>query len=636
MSNAPPIDEVIGFDLGHGESAVAGLSLTPKATPLTIPINTRNSQITAVGKYRGATVIGEVVIRSLGVTDVRVGFKLQPPGTPESRQAIVDFVRYYHDTLTKMGHQRAHYFVGCPSGWTADEIDDYQKLLETVLPNVTVVRESRAALIQAKEEGKVSPERLRSSILVIDFGSSTVDVSHIRGGIQDQSLDAGMELGGHLIEKEILRRAIERSRSRSEIEAWFAAHPDERRVAELFCREVKERYWAMEATAATEQRKTYLPIGNDGLFLEVFLDPAEVDRVLNAALPELGGVSWKQALHRFLDDVQSQLKTRGATPAVLVLTGGPSKMSFVAGAARNQFPGAEFVWCTPPEEAVAMGLARWGGIQLRTTAFSEEVGELCRSSVPSIVSTHMETLKTRLASHIAEGLADNVIAAAAREWRSGTIRSLDGMQQAVIKRAGEWIRGSSSNAAIHRAYEPVLDVINREVNQTTYDLCMKHGVPHGSLRIDLNVPVGDAKFDVALGPFEAVVSAAALVVGAVLFVLTGIAKAALATATLEAGPPGWLVAGLVAAWASIFGLSILDEKLKSADLPVGVREAFLSDSRLAKLTREATTALEEKVSAAFGTAEMETIRDAVIKQVSDFLSSRAEEVKWIIAPPSSR
>ncbi|HEU4889463.1 MAG TPA: Hsp70 family protein [Thermoanaerobaculia bacterium] len=637
MNNTSTVDEVVGFDLGHGETAVARLSLAPSSTPQILPIDTRNSQVTAVGVYDGAIIVGEAVIRSLNVTDVRVGFKLRPPGTAESRKAVVDFVSKYHQILTSSGQiaggERTHYFVGCPSGWSKDEMKAYQTLLEEALPKVSVVRESRAALIQAKEERKIPLERLRSSVVVIDLGSSTIDVSYIFGGIRDENLDVGTELGGHLIEKEILRRAIQRSRWRNELEAFFAANENERRVAEVLCREVKEHYWSLESTSRTERRNSFIPVGNDGRYLEPILNPVEVESILTSPLPELGDASWRDTFLRFLEQIRVRLTDRHAAVDVLVLTGGPSKMSFVRDLCREQFRSADFVWCTPPEEAVAIGLARWGGIQLRTTAFSAEVAEICQTVVPTIVSRHMEDLRTRLATQVARGLADDVIAPTARQWRAGDIRSLDDMQEKIIHRAAEWIHSASSIAAIKRAYEPILETVNREVDMCTYEVCIKHGVPPSSLQLKLDMPAGgDDKFDVGVGPFDTLVGVASGIAFAILIVLTGIAKGALATATLASGPPGWLVAGLIAAWAALFGVMGLDAKLKSADLPILVRDTFLSDDRLAKLTRESMTTLEGKLKDAFGEEQMQKIHLAIAGQVSDFLNARADEVKWIIAP----
>src|SRR5206468_773135 len=118
----------------------------------------------------GRVVVGEAAVRSKYAVDQHLGFKSRPPGTAESSQALLDFVRRYHEIMTTShqigGGNRTHYFFGCPSGWTKGEVAQYAELLRRVLPNVRVVRESRAALVEAKEAHRVSPDRLRSSILV--------------------------------------------------------------------------------------------------------------------------------------------------------------------------------------------------------------------------------------------------------------------------------------------------------------------------------------------------------------------------------------------------------------------------------------------------------------------------------------
>lgn len=247
------IDEVVGFDLGHGETSVARMTLEPGAAPQIIPVFGKRSQITAVAHRPDVGVlVGELALRSATVTDKQVAFKQKPPGTPESRKALLDFVRRYHAILTSRDRiaagNRTHYFVGCPSAWSAAEMNDYQTLLQGALPKVTVVRESRAALVQAKEDTGLTIDQLRSSILVLDFGSSTIDVSYILGGIHDHTLDTGMQLGGSLIDKEILRRSVARSGDRSAIEALFTGEDGEviGSMCEVHCREAKERFCELE------------------------------------------------------------------------------------------------------------------------------------------------------------------------------------------------------------------------------------------------------------------------------------------------------------------------------------------------------------------------------------------------------
>jgi hypothetical protein len=630
------VDEVVGIDLGHGETSAARISLTSNAPPQMLQILGKSSQITAVAALPdGTLVIGERAVQSRQVSRQRVGFKVRPPGTRESRQAITDYVRQYTAELTHqiLGGGRTHYFVGYPSAWSDQEAATYGELLRTVLQNVSMVRESRAALVEAKESGRLSPNQLRGSILVIDMGSSTTDVSYVLGGIHDHGLDTGTEIGSHLIEKEILRRAVERSSRRSEILRFFRG-PDgdaHRRVCEAHCREAKERYWELGEVAAKEGRRSVIPIGKEGLGdLEVHLDGEEMESILAAPLPELKGYSWKQSLAVFFGDIWSLAAARSVVPQTVILTGGASNMSFVPALCERSFPEAKLVWCTPPEETVALGLARWGRIQLQTNAFATTVRELCQATVPAIVEKRSEALRNAMANDLARAAVIDVVNPTVRAWRAGELDTLETMDKVIRERMANWIQSPASVAAMKRAYTPILDSINHEVDLQTSEICMKYGVPRSSLLFTLEVSVNGEQLELPMGgSLNNALGSARFVSSGAVIVITVIAKQVLVAAA-AAGPEGWLLLALVAAISMFIGGGVLAAKMTDINFPGPVRRAVLSETKVAKLMDTATAQLRDKLHAALSDSEMARIRAELADQVSTFLLKRADEVKWII------
>lgn len=627
----PVVDEIVGFDLGHGETAIARVSLQPNSTPTTLEIMGRKSQVTAIGQIPGnGLVIGENALSDLRVKDLRLGFKERPPSTPDATRALVEFVRQCKNLLKGQIRDggRTHYFVGCPSAWTNEEVSAYQALLEPVLSPLRVVRESRAALIQARDDGRISPESLRSSIIVIDIGSLTTDVSFVFGGIQDESFDIGMDLGGHHIDKEILRRSIEQSPDRESIEQYFHEEPGARRLSEALCRRFKEHYWSNENVYHSQGYLNFVPLsGRANLYLKVFLNGEEMETILTTPLPELKGESWKRAFVQLLERIKRDLSARERVPRILLLTGGPSRMSFIPAICDAMFPEAELTLCTPFEEAVALGLARWGSIHLRTDSFSDEVRSLCANQVPKIVSRYADDLRDKISSAIAQGLVIDVIGATTREWRSGQIRSLNDMDKQIIERTRAWLESEHGLAVIDKAQDLTLQSIKMEINSLTGDICRRHDVPHSSLLLSMKVPLKENNLISTEKPFDGVLGVAAMISFAVLFVLTGAAKVALA----GGGPSGWLVLGLLSAWTAFFGLSTLDDKLKEANLPVAVRRSFLSEEKLAKLLGDAAQKVQEKIKEGLGPIEMERVTSELAKQLSEQLNAKAEEVRWIIS-----
>jgi hypothetical protein len=631
------VKEVVGFDLGHGESAVARISLRPSATPQILEIHGKRSQISAIGILDGAPIVGELVVQSPRVTAPRMGFKLRPPGTDESRAALTAFVREYDSILTStgqiLGGAETHYFVGRPSVWTSAESEHYRRLLQTVLRRVTVVPESRAALIEAKEKYALAPEQVREAILIIDFGSSTIDVSLVFRGIQDESLDTGTELGAHLIEKEMLRRAIERSPQREEVLAFFSREGGEnhRRVCEARCRELKESYWNLEAISRSEPRESLIKVAA-GLMLETRIDREEMESILSAPLAELGDESWKTKLNHFLDEVRTTLDQRGRLPQVVVLTGGASAMSFIRELCKERFPEAErHVWCTPTEETVALGLARWGSIQLQASAFGEEVREFCEVAVPQIVQQHMDALRTAIASELAEHLSKEVVIPALRDWRRHSLKTLAEMKTKLAERTVAWLRSEQGVETIWKACRPVLAQISDEVNRGTFPICIRHDIPASSMEVNLNVAL-DRGIDFRVEtPFEAALGIAGGISMVAVFVLGVIAKGVLASVSFAAGPPGWLVAAIIAAWTSLFGVMKLEEIIEDFNAPLFLRQLFLSDEKLQRVAKAAIPRIGESLQNEIDDAAMQRIRTAISAQVTEFLNARANDVKWIIA-----
>jgi len=173
--------ETVGFDLGHGETAVAKAIVESIEPPQMLEINHKKNQVTALGWHpQLGYLVGEQALIQAGVTQLAITFKQKPNNDPKYRKTISTFIAtYYH--LLKESRQietqdTTYFYVGCPSGWSVKERSEYQQLLqEAGIPLLNVVPESRAAFMQAKEAGKLEYEKLISSVLIVDIGSSTTD-----------------------------------------------------------------------------------------------------------------------------------------------------------------------------------------------------------------------------------------------------------------------------------------------------------------------------------------------------------------------------------------------------------------------------------------------------------------------------
>src|SRR5262249_11760437 len=199
---------------GHGETAVAKVALDSEAFPTVVAPGGKRSQVSAIGFHpRRGFVLGEDALLDPAIDAVLIGFKEPPGRNAIVRQVVVEYLRAYYRFLVDEGHIRtadeSHWFVGCPSGWSRDEIQLYEETLRrSGIARLKVVKESRAALLNVIESGGITKEELAANILVVDLGSSTTDLTLVTGATTEAPMDFGLDVGASLIEKQILKREV--------------------------------------------------------------------------------------------------------------------------------------------------------------------------------------------------------------------------------------------------------------------------------------------------------------------------------------------------------------------------------------------------------------------------------------------
>jgi molecular chaperone DnaK (HSP70) len=634
-----PFREVVGFDLGHGETAVAWVRLESQSAPQILEVNGRRSQVTAVGRHPTlGVVVGERALRFPDMHDTRIAFKQRPPGDADYAATLRAFVSQYHSLLHTAGtvgpEEETCYFVGCPSGWSAGEMEVYRQMLEDAgLPHVRVVRESRAALLQAREAGRITEAEVRDSVLVIDVGSSTVDVSHVCGGLHDEKLDTGCELGASLIDREIYARTIARHPRASALAAFLAdpANGVSRNRCELACRKAKEDFWKDEQEYRHGGHAPYADVGLGNGFenFETHVTAAEIDAVLATPLAALGGQTWAEAFRELLRGVDAELKARDAELAAVVLTGGAARMSFVETMCRERFPGARLVRHPAPEEAVARGLARWGQIFLNTSAFSDEVARLCNERVEPLVQSRKDRLVETLAREVGDGIVNEVAVDAVRSWRNGEVDTLDELTETIASNAERWLKGEHGQLRVERACEEFVRGLTVEVDGWTLELCRRYGIPAASLRLDAAGLMRGGVPGVAVPTrIDSMLSATGTVAFVGMIVATAIMKPY--SMGLAVAFPGWaLLAGIIFV-GLLLVLPQADEKLKHAKVPLAFRRRVLPDEqRAAEKMRPGMHAEIVKTLAA--EERFTLVTRAIADQISAQLNAKANEVKWIIS-----
>ncbi len=487
--------ETIGFDLGHGETAVTRAKVESIEPPEMLEINNKKIQVTALGWHPDlGYLVGEQALIQAGVSQLKISFKQKPNNDPNYRKTISKFLETYYRLLKESkqieGGETSRFFVGCPSGWSVSDREEYQKLLkESGVPLLSVIPESRAAFMHAKEAGKLDYDKLKSSVLIVDIGSSTTDFTLVKS-LHEIPIDFGSNaLGGSLIDKAIFARTVANHEDKALLERVFEQYPHHQARCELACRKAKEDYFSNEVLYTHPQTfaRGFESI-NEQIYFIPQVNKAIAQEILNRPLPELDNKSWIESFREAVSEAKQKLDQQGLVPKLLLMTGGASRMRFTRDICEEMFPEPETqVRPDPePERCIALGLARVGRWDLRAAAFKDEVNKLLDSkTLKDLIKKHVPELIELLAKPLSNALIENVVKPGMKDWRNNKIRTLADLENAMKERAEEWIKSANARQIVkNQSVSWFNSKIQPELAQETDPICQRYQIPRSSLRFE--------------------------------------------------------------------------------------------------------------------------------------------------------
>ena len=313
--------EIIGFDLGHAETAATITMLDATKDPDHLEIQGDSDPIiTAVAKdEEGRVLIGENAILSRHLKSLQVMFKSPNLDDPEIRTPLQLFVQKIVTQWLEGKHieggNDSLFIVGCPSGWDPQTQAAYAALLrDTGMKQVQVERESRGAFLAARESREVSADTLSGSVLIVDIGSSTTDFTHI---VNMEVKDFGSKvLGAGIIDRIIFKRW--RDTQTAETTAMLEEAPHLESVCLLHCRKLKEKYFKADNTDKDPVYHTErVRSGNKGILFEGKLMDSDMDEIISTPIgaflqqpnAELRKLGWQDAFGKYCKTHRGKLLT---------------------------------------------------------------------------------------------------------------------------------------------------------------------------------------------------------------------------------------------------------------------------------------------------------------------------------------
>lgn len=642
---------IVGFDLGHAETTLAKTRGASATSPEPVPLKGAPSGhplLTVVGVQRNGTVmVGQEAAGAHGLTELHVAFKSPHFDDPTVSKPVQLFVEKVVEDAQENGHipgnGAIHWTFGAPAGWPKQVRERYAQLLRNVgLGDAEVISESRGALLYARDAGdvRVDEGRLRSSVLIVDIGSSTTDYTRVRN-LAPQPIDHGnVALGAGLIDAEIMRRVLVDPRLNPAVRMTVQSCPSEQRRLELICRRAKEEYFsAPEEALVTDPfaergyvGRLFPPEGRP-VTVEVWLTKADMEAVLDTPLPALGNRSWRTA---FREDFAAALAQFGGTPYIVLLTGGPSRMPFVVDICRELVGADRVLVGGAPELAISRGLAIAGRIGVKTYGFRQDVARLTGSpKFRSIIADQIPMLAQQIGAAVATGMTERHVIPAFRQWRNREIITLNAMTQQIVQEVNSYLAGGQ-NSPLNQIVATWQNDVQIRIDQLTRPICERWGLPAGALSLPhIDVRTGQISVPVDTTVVTEVLSGAATAVSAVVAAVVSTTLFGAGVALIATTGP---VAPLVAAAAIFGGLMVgkdaMMERVMTADIPIPLRRMNNESTMIRKLRAaadsketELATAMTEKILNYAGGRLSKEISSTVAVQ----LTSKADNIEMLVS-----
>jgi molecular chaperone DnaK (HSP70) len=653
--------EIIGFDLGHGETALTKiLGNDPNSAPVKLLLHKKDCQPTMIAYHPEQGVLFGKPALALKATDFQIAFKKRPTSDSNYQKVMKDYVKAIYDHLLQTDQLKKddqnHFFIGCPSEWSDANRSEYQKLLKSFnLPGfgVSVIEESFAALMQAVKSELLTTEDIKGNVLVIDVGSSTTDCTLVKAGIHEEDGDFGIDLGAALIDKAILYYSLSKNEDKEEIESAFKKINLHRHRCEFQCREAKEEYFCYSLQYIDEDSsvptKTYKIPGTGNFDPIIYKEIIEriISQPLEICLPNYQEIlpslptvnfqkSWKDNFHDFLMTTKQELEAKGVKVNTILFTGGASKMDFIPEIVHKIFPNCKCTKDTEPSFCIAMGLARWGKKSINSIHFTEEVEQFLQNDLPKIFTTKIDispwkgssiswiplygtpidSLRSKLTEELVDGLSYKVVKPVLFDWRNrngiNTIKY--GLEPEIISRTKKWLEGTEGQEIIKKAINDwIIKDIVPPLKEKTDLICNKYHLGLGQIvppSLNYNPDVdklGTTTVNITDPTlFTAIVN---WIIGTITVVIT------LFLATTIIG----LIIGLVV----MFGLQgWAEDTIKESDIPKWIRKG-VSDKKISEMTDQIKEKLKEEVGKSI--AEDKQFMDKFLYPVKDWLSKEVKE-----------
>lgn len=613
--------------------------------------------------------------------------------TPEMetfRKAVITFTNAIFENKDYM--ERIHgnsvdcdeivFCVGHPTRWMDLDVVIYKAILQgSVLgkgeyvgkkTNLIMAAESRAAFLTVRDKAskKVLPKD--TSVLLIDVGSSTIDITALTADSHNYQYNSGNNYLGvrsidYIIREMYLEWLQKRPEDWDEYKKMESSNPSFNKSLTLACRIGKEAMYSGTSGICRVSFCDFKPCRIKQEEVEQAINKFPVAKILsdNVSLPSeqknvMGSKNWQELFTDFLTEQKMEISKRGIRIGRIILTGSASKMPFVPQIIKKVFhelPKGTVLADMDPSRSISMGLALVGPSNEKSVEFQKDLNTLIEKELPNIIERDLPQLADDLSSIIDEVVTD-IVKYDMRKWRDSNIKTLNEMTQRIKQDCEEkrlqkiLLDNKDYNTTINKW---TVDIVGQDIAEKLQQICHRYGVDDIMMEelnvfqtpeiegFNVNVDVLDfadaiiAIVAVIAGIITAIVlpTVLGIVIGLISLISVGIASFLLGILLALPGV-GWAillgVAGIAVVKAAASGMKdakeMLLEKMQGMNLPQWIRNN-MTDKKIDAEIKKA--GLKEKIRQSI---LEEKSKKEIINSVSSNLRSqiekRAEDIKYVI------
>ena len=404
--------------------------------------------------------------------------------------------------------------VGHPTKWNKLDCLIYKAILnESILgkgeyvgkkSSMILAAESRAAYLYLREEKKGKPLEKNTCALLVDVGSSTIDVTAVVNDSRSSQHNSGNNYLGvrsidYLIKEWFVKQLKFNKYFPNAKEIYqniISQNPSQNTALILICRKAKEDAYSSRAgniffTTFPPKKLRSKTIDELAQNSPVASALSSIAKIPDSEVNELKNQTWTELFKNFLETQKAEIKNLNLQIGRVIMTGSAIRMEFIPKIIKQVFSDipAEEIWTdSNPSHSISKGLALVGPADEKSKYFQARMDRFTKEDIPQIIKDNLSSLADTI-SPVVESIVTDIILDRVDSWRRDSIRTIDDMIYEIKgdlteKKLAEKLKDSDRYKNAVKNW--TVDTLGDNIALKLKSICEDYNVPNFS-RESLNV-----------------------------------------------------------------------------------------------------------------------------------------------------